>query len=153
MRSTAAPPARTCAPSTGRRSKRSPATWWIMGRYSFATEPRARRASTSVAASTWPRRARGGASASAGTCGRRFVAAMLACVSLMLAGCARVYLDNSPVVKGGAMAVPVASAQARATGSLWRDDANGNFLFADVKARALGDLLTIVVLEDATGSK
>ena len=63
------------------------------------------------------------------------------------------YLDNSPVVKGGAIAVPPPSAQARATGSLWRDDVGSNFLFSDVKARALGDLLTIIVLEDATGSK
>ncbi len=83
----------------------------------------------------------------------RTLVVLLACASLAVTGCAHVYLDKSPVVQGGAIAVPPPSAQARATGSLWRDDANGNFLFADVKARALGDLLTVVVLETATGSK
>ncbi len=42
---------------------------------------------------------------------------------------------------------------AKATGSLWRDDVANNYLFEDVKARFPGDLLTIVITEDASGSK
>jgi flagellar L-ring protein precursor FlgH len=63
------------------------------------------------------------------------------------------YLDNRPVVHGGAVAVPAVPAEAARTGSLWRDHVAANFLFADVKARYPGDLLTIVVSETASGSK
>ena len=44
-------------------------------------------------------------------------------------------------------------AQATRTGSLWRDNVSANYLFSDVKARYPGDLITIVVSEDASGSK
>ncbi len=83
---------------------------------------------------------------------RARVMALAAC-AVVVGGCGHFYLDNSPVVRGGAIAVPPPSKLALATGSLWRDDVGGNFLFSDVKARALGDLLTVVVLENATGSK
>jgi flagellar L-ring protein precursor FlgH len=63
------------------------------------------------------------------------------------------YLDNRPVVRGGALAVPATPPQAARTGSLWRDNVSANFLFSDVKARYPGDLITIVVSEDASGSK
>ncbi len=63
------------------------------------------------------------------------------------------YLDNRPVVRGGAVALPPAPSQATRSGSLWRDNVSANFLFSDVKARYPGDLLTVVVSETASGSK
>ena len=101
--------------------------WWIVERSSSSTERRAAARGLGIAA--------------------------LALCATLGSGCAKIYLDNSPVVRGGMIAVPPPSAQALATGSLWRDGVNSNFLFSDVKARSLGDLLTVVVLEDATGSK
>jgi flagellar L-ring protein precursor FlgH len=41
----------------------------------------------------------------------------------------------------------------RASGSLWRPDRGGNYPFVDVRPRFPGDLLTIVISEDAQGSK
>jgi flagellar L-ring protein precursor FlgH len=75
----------------------------------------------------------------------------LAC--MLAAGCGRMYLDNRPVVRGGAVAMPAVPSQATRTGSLWRDNVSANFMFTDVKARNPGDLITIVVSEDASGSK
>jgi flagellar L-ring protein precursor FlgH len=69
------------------------------------------------------------------------------------AGCGRMYLDPRPQVRGGAVALPPVPTQAARTGSLWRDNVSANFLFSDVKARYPGDLITIVVSEDASGSK
>ncbi len=109
--------------------------WWIVGSFSSSTDRRVAVAADAIAT------------------GRRVLGLALVACCALAAGCGKVYLDNSPVVRGGAIAIPPPSAQARATGSLWRDDVGGNFLFSDVKARALGDLLTIIVLEDATGSK
>ncbi len=45
------------------------------------------------------------------------------------------------------------SPRAKATGSLWRDEVSANYLFADTRARFTGDLLTIVITEDDSGSK
>ena len=53
-------------------------------------------------------------------------------------GCGRMYLDNRPVVRGGAVAVPATPPQAARTGSLWRDNVSANYLFSDVKARYPG---------------
>lgn len=82
-----------------------------------------------------------------------FSTELVLCCLLLSAGCGRIYFDNTPVIKGDVMAVPPPTAQARVTGSLWRDGVGANYPFADVKARALGDLLTIVIVENATGSK
>jgi flagellar L-ring protein precursor FlgH len=71
----------------------------------------------------------------------------------MASGCGRLYLHNEPVIQGGEPAVPSPSVRARQTGSLWRDNVSANFLFTDVRARFAGDLLTVVVVEDAAGSK
>jgi len=70
-----------------------------------------------------------------------------------LAGCGRMYLDPRPQVHGGVVALPPVPTQAARTGSLWRDNVSANYLFSDVKARYPGDLITIVVSEDASGSK
>lgn len=48
---------------------------------------------------------------------------------------------------------PPPSPLARSTGSLWREDVSANYLFADTRARFAGDLLTILITEDAAGSK
>lgn len=79
--------------------------------------------------------------------------AVLALVAAGLGGCGRMYLDNRPVVRGGAVAIPPVPQQAARNGSLWRDNVSANFLFTDVKARYPGDLITIVVSENASGSK
>ncbi len=78
---------------------------------------------------------------------------ILAIVCVVAAGCGRMYLDHRPEVRGGAVALPAVPVQASRTGSLWRDNVSANFLFTDVKARYPGDLITIVVSEDASGSK
>jgi flagellar L-ring protein precursor FlgH len=54
---------------------------------------------------------------------------------------------------GGEVALPPPTERARSTGSLWRDQVSANYLFADVRARFPGDLLTIVVAESASGTK
>jgi flagellar L-ring protein precursor FlgH len=69
------------------------------------------------------------------------------------AGCGRMYLDRRPIPAGGAVALPPAPVAASHTGSLWRDNVSANYLFADVKARYPGDLLTVVVSENDSGSK
>lgn len=82
----------------------------------------------------------------------RLAVGMLAAVVGLVSGCAQVYRRHEPrPVEPPPVTVP--APPARATGSLWRDDVSGNYLFADVKARFAGDLLTIVITEDASGSK
>jgi flagellar L-ring protein precursor FlgH len=63
------------------------------------------------------------------------------------------YLDRRPIPAGGAMELPPVPPRASQSGSLWRDNVSANYLFADVKARYPGDLLTVVVSENASGSK
>lgn len=84
---------------------------------------------------------------------RRAALAAIALVALGVAGCGRMYLNPAPVVRGGAVALPPVPPQAAHSGSLWRDNVSANFLFTDVKAHYPGDLLTIVVSENASGSK
>ncbi len=78
---------------------------------------------------------------------------LLAALASGVAGCGRFYLSPRPIPAGGAMALPPVPSQATRTGSLWRDDVSANYLFADVKARYPGDLLTVVVSENDSGSK
>jgi flagellar L-ring protein FlgH len=73
--------------------------------------------------------------------------------ALLGAGCHGVYLLRDPAITGGEVAVPPPSQRARATGSLWRDGVSANYLFGDVRARFPGDLLTVVVVESASGKK
>jgi flagellar L-ring protein precursor FlgH len=79
--------------------------------------------------------------------------AVLGALALLAGGCGRFYLHNEPVLQGAELAVPPPSARARQTGSLWRENVSANFLFSDVRARFPGDLLTVLVVEDASGSK
>ena len=79
--------------------------------------------------------------------------AALAAIALVAVGCGSLNLHDEPVIPGGELALPALSARARQTGSLWRDNVSANFLFTDVRARFPGDLLTVVIVEDASGSK
>jgi flagellar L-ring protein precursor FlgH len=83
--------------------------------------------------------------------------AVLLAVALLAGGCARLgrlvgHDPEVPVLGGVQMIVPP-DPQARRTGSLWRDQVGANYQFADDRARFVGDLLTIVVREDDSGSK
>lgn len=74
-----------------------------------------------------------------------------------LSGCGRLgrlvgHDPEVPILGGVEMPVP-ADPQARRTGSLWRQQVGANYMFADDRARSVGDLLTIVVREDDSGSK
>jgi flagellar L-ring protein precursor FlgH len=69
-------------------------------------------------------------------------------------GCGRMYLNNRPVMRENAVTARTeAPPRARQTGSLWRENVSANYLFSDVRARYPGDLLTVLVVEDASGSK
>ncbi len=83
---------------------------------------------------------------------RRAAVVVLAVATCLQSGCLAMYLRKDPL-NTQPPPPPAPSPLARATGSLWRDDVSANYLFADVKARFAGDLLTIVVTEDASGSK
>jgi flagellar L-ring protein precursor FlgH len=83
---------------------------------------------------------------------RRFAVCALL-VPILASGCGRFYLLRDPVMTGGEVAVSPPTERARATGSLWRDQVGANYLFADVRARFPGDLITIVIAETASGSK
>lgn len=85
-------------------------------------------------------------------CGRRTALAALVVATWCASGCAPMFLKQEPPHTAPPMPPPP-SPLAKATGSLWRDDVSANYLFADVKARFPGDLLTIVITEDASGSK
>lgn len=60
---------------------------------------------------------------------------------------------RDPPTRGGEVAKPPVPAHASRTGSLWRDDVARNFPFSDVRARFMGDLLTVVIVEDSSGTK
>ena len=81
------------------------------------------------------------------------LAFVLVALAVGSAGCGRMYLDRRPIPAGGAAALPPAPVAAAHTGSLWRDNVSANYLFADVKAHYLGDLVTVVVSENDSGSK
>lgn len=83
---------------------------------------------------------------------RRAAVVALAVLAMFTSGCVQMYLKKDPVPVTKAPPLPPPSPRQVATGSLWREDVSANYLFADVKARFPGDLLTIVITEDASGS-
>jgi len=83
---------------------------------------------------------------------RRGAVLVLAAAACLQSGCLEMYLKKPPLNTTPPPPMPP-SPRAKATGSLWRDDVAANYLFADTKARFAGDLLTIVITEDASGSK
>ena len=82
-------------------------------------------------------------------------AAVLLGGCLLLSGCLAPFARQpEPVpVLGGDVLVQPPSALERRSGSLWRNNVSANFLFTDVRASMPGDLLTIVVSEDDSGTK
>ena len=67
----------------------------------------------------------------------------------MLSGC----LGNRPVLEPLPERIGPPPALPPANGSLWHQELDWNYAFADVRARFPGDLLTIVVSEQAKGKK
>jgi len=103
-----------------------------MGSWRFRAEVRQRRA---------PR----AASAAVAACGWLAVAASVASCTL--------FHPAEPVpLLGGEPIVPPATHLERRAGSLWRDNVSANFPFSDATAMLPGDLLTIVISEDDSGS-
>jgi flagellar L-ring protein precursor FlgH len=82
----------------------------------------------------------------------RVAAVVLAALATLTSGCVHMYLKPDPVPVTEPPPPPPPSPRAAATGSLWREDVSANYLFADVKARFPGDLLTILITEDSFGS-
>jgi flagellar L-ring protein precursor FlgH len=74
---------------------------------------------------------------------------------LLLCGCLAPFTHQPepvPVLGGEVLVQPPSPLEAK-TGSLWRNNVSANFLFTDVRASMPGDLLTIVVSEDDSGTK
>jgi flagellar L-ring protein precursor FlgH len=80
-------------------------------------------------------------------------AMMLTAIALGTSGCLEMYLRRPAAPVLAVVPPPPPSPYAKATGSLWRDDVSANYLFADTRARFPGDLLTILITEDSSGSK
>lgn len=68
------------------------------------------------------------------------------------AGCTLFHKDEPVPLLGGEVLVPPASALDRRTGSLWRNNVSANYPFSDATAKLPGDLLTVVISEDDSGS-
>lgn len=77
--------------------------------------------------------------------------AFLAMLAPLTSGCLQMYLKRDPLPEAAMPPPPLPSPRAMASGSLWRDDVSANYLFADVKARFAGDLVTILITEDSSG--
>lgn len=84
---------------------------------------------------------------------RRALAAALVVAGMGASGCGAMYLNNAPANMRSDVATAAPSPRQQQTGSLWRDNVSANYLFTDVKAHFPGDLLTVVVIEDSSGSK
>jgi flagellar L-ring protein precursor FlgH len=81
--------------------------------------------------------------------GSRLVAAMLVLVAPALGGCVRRRAPLPPPPDRAALPAPAV----RPPGSLWRPELAANYPFLDVRARFPGDLLTVVIAEQAKGTK
>src|SRR5438552_2950254 len=88
----------------------------------------------------------------AGGPARRLAVIAIVAAVCLTSGCMQMYLRKPPL-NTAQPPPPPPSPLAKATGSLWRDDVSSNYLFTDVRARFAGDLITIVITEDASGSK
>jgi flagellar L-ring protein precursor FlgH len=81
--------------------------------------------------------------------------AAAALASVVLTGClGPMFRQPEPVpYLGGQVLVQPPSPLERRSGSLWRNNVSANYLFTDVKATNVGDLLTVVVYESDSGAK
>ena len=82
-------------------------------------------------------------------------AATLLASCLLLSACLAPWMRQPEQVPdlGGQVLVQPPSGLEKRTGSLWRNNVSANYLFTDVRAAMPGDLLTIVVAEDDSGTK
>jgi flagellar L-ring protein precursor FlgH len=69
---------------------------------------------------------------------------------VVCSGC--LHRDVPVPVLGGEAVIPPATAAARREGSLWRDNVSANFPFSDATAMLPGDLLTVVITENDSGT-
>jgi flagellar L-ring protein precursor FlgH len=84
---------------------------------------------------------------------RAACAALLALADVGASGCGAMYLSGTPRIDRPEIAATAPTTRQQQTGSLWRDNVSANYLFTDVKAHFPGDLLTVLVVEDSSGSK
>jgi flagellar L-ring protein precursor FlgH len=81
--------------------------------------------------------------------------AALAAAALLMSGCLGPMFrqpEPVPILGGETLTQPPTALEKRA-GSLWRANVSANYLFSDVRAGNVGDLLTIVVAESDSGAK
>ncbi len=78
------------------------------------------------------------------------ILALLSLLALSLAGCAPPPPQTPPVLQSRTLPTPVPPPK-QATGSLWAD--RGSDLFTDLKARRVGDIVTVAIYERASASK
>jgi len=85
----------------------------------------------------------------------RTARAVLAVASLLASGClGPMFRKPEPVPDlGGVVLVQPPNALERRAGSLWRSNVSANYLFTDVRATDVGDLITVLVFEDDSGAK
>jgi flagellar L-ring protein precursor FlgH len=84
----------------------------------------------------------------------RVLGVVAALLATLTSGCVQMYMKkDKPVEELRVPPPPPVPPHAKATGSLWRDDVAANYLFADTRARFPGDLLTIVIAENSSGTK
>ncbi|MEW6379292.1 MAG: flagellar basal body L-ring protein FlgH [bacterium] len=85
----------------------------------------------------------------------------IACFLLTAAGgCAKVARSSGPVQQGAdspaecppVVAAPGDEASLASDGSLWKDSSPSGYLFADPRARAVGDIVTVNIVERASAS-
>ncbi len=74
-------------------------------------------------------------------------------LALATGGCALLAQPDPIPVVGGEQLIQPPDPAAQRAGSLWRPNVSDSYLFTDVRARLPGDLLTVVVYEDDSGSK
>lgn len=71
---------------------------------------------------------------------------------VLLGGCSAIVPDpHEPLLPTQVTLIPDAPPQEQPVGSLWQD--RGSDLFTDVKARRIGDILTVAIFEKASASK
>ncbi len=86
-------------------------------------------------------------------CRRAVGVALLAAALAGAAGCALPFQRTIQPPVGGQVFVPPPTPDARREGSLWRPEATNAFEFTDDTAVRAGDLLTVLVTEDDSGTK
>lgn len=71
-------------------------------------------------------------------------------LALILSGCATPKLEK---VDTSTVAMPKAATAERTQGSIWPGETTKNSFFQDTRARNVGDIVTVSIVEEASGSK